>query len=314
MVEALPTPPVPPDADVRGFQSYPIDVTRLFKSAAWIKAPWMARGAVLALWFSAWQEVPAGSLPNDEDMLADAAKVGADWPAVREYALRGWVLHSDGRLYHAVVCEKVLDALTKRESQSKAGKKRWKNKRKLNDATATKRLSRGTASLKPPSLPYPNGRDPSLRSGSPDDVREAADLLGEVAAADSPAVNDAKGTRLPKTWTLPPAWRLTAIQMGLPEAQVDGRADEFKDYWLGRPGAGGRKADWEATWRNRVRNILEHQRGGQQTSNAGARLQRPAALTEHERRAAIVAAITEPVAAGRAGAGDGDAERADRVA
>lgn len=31
-------------------------------------------------------------------------------------------------------------------------------------------------------------------------------------------------------------------------------ADKFRDYWLGVPGARGRKTDWPATWRNFVRS------------------------------------------------------------
>lgn len=41
-------------------------------------------------------------------------------------------------------------------------------------------------------------------------------------------------------------------------------ADKFRDYWLGVPGAKGRKLDWPATWRNFVRN--EYPRRG--ASNA----------------------------------------------
>jgi len=31
-------------------------------------------------------------------------------------------------------------------------------------------------------------------------------------------------------------------------------ADQFKDYWIAQPGQKGVKLDWEATWRNWVRN------------------------------------------------------------
>ena len=30
--------------------------------------------------------------------------------------------------------------------------------------------------------------------------------------------------------------------------------ETFRDYWVAQPGQKGRKADWEATWRNWVRN------------------------------------------------------------
>jgi hypothetical protein len=31
-------------------------------------------------------------------------------------------------------------------------------------------------------------------------------------------------------------------------------ADGFRDYWIAQPGAKGVKLDWDATWRNWVRN------------------------------------------------------------
>jgi len=39
-----------------------------------------------------------------------------------------------------------------------------------------------------------------------------------------------------------------------PDLQVKFIADGFRDYWIAQGGAKGRKADWDATWRNWVRN------------------------------------------------------------
>ena len=60
-----------------------------------------------------------------------------------------------------------------------------------------------------------------------------------------------KGARLPEDWTPSP----TTIASVASEHDVDALAcvDEFRDYWRGVPGAKGRKADWDATFRNRVR-------------------------------------------------------------
>lgn len=60
-------------------------------------------------------------------------------------------------------------------------------------------------------------------------------------------------------WTLPPDWRDEAIRLGLAWQRIDRTAEEFRDYWLGVPGERGVKADWKATWRNRVRSVLERQ-------------------------------------------------------
>lgn len=110
-----PDPLTPPDSDLGDFAFMPLMVARLRKSKAWVKAK---RNPALGfymmnLWMAAWHEVPAGSLEDDDDVLMDAAMCEpAKWSRVREDALRGWVLCSDGRLYHPVVCEQVMDAWT----------------------------------------------------------------------------------------------------------------------------------------------------------------------------------------------------------
>lgn len=106
-------PPVPPDADLTDFKFMPLEVARLRRSKAWLickRRPELAF-YMLNLWTAAWHERPAGSLEDDDDVLADAAMCSPDkWPKVRADVLRGWAKASDGRLYHAVVAEKVMDS------------------------------------------------------------------------------------------------------------------------------------------------------------------------------------------------------------
>jgi hypothetical protein len=61
------------------------------------------------------------------------------------------------------------------------------------------------------------------------------------------------GKRLANDWFLPNEWEYWANKErpDLNAAQV---ADQFKDYWIAQPGQKGTKLDWEATWRNWVRN------------------------------------------------------------
>jgi hypothetical protein len=61
-----------------------------------------------------------------------------------------------------------------------------------------------------------------------------------------------RGTRLPDDWTLSASLRNLAIEHGLRPAEFE---TEFKDFWVGVPGTRGRKCDWEATARNRIREI-----------------------------------------------------------
>lgn len=142
----LPEPPVPSDCDLTEFQFTPIYRSRLFGSLFHAKADDAEWRAGVTLWLKAWDQVPAGSLPNDETALCRLAELGRDvktWAKVRARALHGWFECSDGRLYHNVVAEGVLDAWTKRKTASKKGiagaKARW---RKLN-ATASEKNGRG---------------------------------------------------------------------------------------------------------------------------------------------------------------------------
>lgn len=61
------------------------------------------------------------------------------------------------------------------------------------------------------------------------------------------------GSRLPADWTLPDTWRQWASDKR-PDLDVQAEADGFADYWHGVAGAKARKADWQATWRNWIRN------------------------------------------------------------
>jgi len=61
------------------------------------------------------------------------------------------------------------------------------------------------------------------------------------------------GSRLAQDWVLLKSWGEWA-QQERPELDVRKVADQFKDYWIAQPGQKGTKLDWEATWRNWVRN------------------------------------------------------------
>lgn len=70
---------------------------------------------------------------------------------------------------------------------------------------------------------------------------------------DAPSLKSPRGTFLPADWVLPADWRVWAREER-PDLDVDAVACMFRDYWIAKPGEGGRKKDWPATWRNWVRN------------------------------------------------------------
>ena len=113
MTNELPAPLVPAEVDLRDFAFMPLEVSRLLRSRTWLKARRRPEiGFYLVnLWAGAWHEVPAGSLPDDDDVLADLARcTPARWRKLRGDILAAWVRCADGRLYHPVVAEKAREA------------------------------------------------------------------------------------------------------------------------------------------------------------------------------------------------------------
>ncbi|MDP2377770.1 hypothetical protein [Reyranella sp.] len=111
-------PMVPYDADLRGMEYMPLKGEQLFNSVFWVDSSPEARCAGLRLWWHAFaKEVPAGTLPDNDRLLAVYAGYGdkvRPWRKVKEQAMRGWFLASDDRLHHKTVAEVVVDAWEQR--------------------------------------------------------------------------------------------------------------------------------------------------------------------------------------------------------
>ena len=94
-----------------------------------------------------------------------------------------------------------------------------------------------------------------------------------------------RGHRLPEDWELSPGAIAFAKSQGLTDAAIENCLAEFRDHWRSIPGERGRKLDWDATWRNRVRAVISG--GPQRTRAAPAR--RPSGASEREETAIIIA-------------------------
>ena len=80
-----------------------------------------------------------------------------------------------------------------------------------------------------------------------------------------------RGNRLADDWFLPKEWGEWAVDEGYEYDQIKVEAEKFKDYWHGIAGAKGVKLDWQATWRNWMRNTSQQKGGsnGNRTNNNG---------------------------------------------
>lgn len=119
-------PLTPIECTLSGYNAILIDIPRLRQSdfdAITDDAAWRAG---MNLWFSAWQSTPTGSLRSDDPALARAAGLGRDikgWRRVKETALQGFVLCSDGRVYHRVLTEIALGLWIEKLIRRHAGQK-----------------------------------------------------------------------------------------------------------------------------------------------------------------------------------------------
>lgn len=91
-------------------------------------------------------------------------------------------------------------------------------------------------------------------SSKTNERREEESREKEEAKASSKKPEDRKGSRLPLDWQPSPELRQFARKQGLSESQITLEAEKFRDYWKSVGGAKGCKLDWDATWRNWVRN------------------------------------------------------------
>ena len=116
----LPYPLTPPECDLRDFPHTPLFRSRLFGSSFHARATDSEWRAGVTLWLKSWDQVPAGSLPDDDVELCRLAELARDlkgWKKVKAGALRGWIRCADGRLYHPVVAEGVNNAIEKKSAQ-----------------------------------------------------------------------------------------------------------------------------------------------------------------------------------------------------
>lgn len=128
MADTLPPPLVPAEVDLRGLEWMPYYGNRLFGSDFDAHADDTAFRAGHQLWWASWNQVPAASLPNDDVALCRLAGLGRDartWKRIKASATRGFVLCSDGRLYHRTLSQWAVQAWDRRR-RDRDRKAKWR--------------------------------------------------------------------------------------------------------------------------------------------------------------------------------------------
>jgi len=132
-LDAIMTSPVIPSIDLSEIPCAQIDVSTLLGSDAWLLASDSpAIGfALINLMLRSWHQVPAASVPSNDQLLAKYAGLDPDtWAEVKGTVLRDWIACDDGRLYHPMIAKRAYEAGEARakhaafiESQRLKGKK-----------------------------------------------------------------------------------------------------------------------------------------------------------------------------------------------
>ena len=92
----------------------------------------------------------------------------------------------------------------------------------------------------------------SVISGLPDESQNNPNHK-PLTTNHKPIKENKRGSRLTQDWFLTKAMGDWATQER-PDLDVRQVAEQFKDYWVAQAGQKGVKLDWDATWRNWVRN------------------------------------------------------------
>lgn len=98
----------------------------------------------------------------------------------------------------------------------------------------------------------------NLECGNP--ANKSADIRQSLKETTSETTSEirniGRATRIPDDYLPDTAW---AVSEGMATADASREAERFRDHWRAAPGQRGVKRDWQATWRNWVRNALDRQ-------------------------------------------------------
>src|SRR5690606_33543042 len=117
----------------------------------------------------------------------------------------------------------------------------------------------------------------------PEAISQKPDIKPDLPSGDAPLPDTPvrlNGMRLPEDWQPTAEQWAYASERGYVSDQIELMVEDFRDYWLAKPGKDARKRDWNRTWRRWVRNQANFRNGGRTSG-------KPTRTVETDRRAIL---------------------------
>ena len=212
----------------------------------------LEHGAYLLLIMDYWRN---GSLPDDEEMLARIAGLTTrEWarcrPSIAPLFHDGWK--------HNRIDRELAESASRSESARRSAAERWKGRRNLTASAKAERLDMRTH--------CEGSAEPMLSQSQPQSQKESS------LRSDS-APKPKRTTRLAIDFIPTPAMRQVGREHGLTEREIDLEGEKMRDWSLSAKG--GAKLDWDATWRNWLKNRTPSPRAGPNGVSHSASLPNP---------------------------------------
>ena len=112
------------------------------------------------------------------------------------------------------------------------------------------------------------------------DVQPDKNRLDKSSKRDTKVSPKKRASRIPDDWFLSKELGDWSVSQGYGIEHIRIEAEKFKDYWIGVGGQKGRKLDWNATWRNWIRNSKGHTNGKFNGSNQTTNMANDPALEQ----------------------------------
>ena len=263
--------------DVRHLPYMPLVIETLRKSKTWLRCRRRPElGFYLVnLWMRAWHEVPAGSIEDDDDILADAAMCAPEaWEGLRDTLLEGWE-RRDGRLYHRTVTDLATEAVTKMRGNRKrteaarlaaeAARREAEDRRNADAGTV---VASSVTDLATEAVTASVTRSKACEASVTGSVTDHEGKGREGNIKEEPTGSSKKRAfRLPDDWQ--PDHSFGEAE-GFSTAEINREADKFRDHWRQQPGQKGVKLDWTAAWRNWIRKSADDRKARKGGSSRSA--------------------------------------------